>query len=216
MLPLLTDTAVKSLEDKLVYSPSIEFGKGIFFNLTENSKIGFFGNLNAKFNSQPTKRYREGVFGITKQSSDTRPDEQSSFCYSKLSHGTYTLTPSVSLCFENFSWGERIVPDPGDPHRGLYLGWSVFGLEFEAGLPYTRFRSESGWDRNGSFEKYDSEGEKVFGESFGINIYLSGGPGKTDRKGWGRVSWGFRREKFNLKRGKVKSTVYEIKFISNF
>jgi len=86
-------------------------------------------------------KYRTGIHGIKKQSSDIRPDNNASFAYTYVEMGAFTIEPDV----------------------GVRLNGKDLWCTFKVGFPYSSFEVESGWDRWGKWKKFDSERWSGFG-----------------------------------------------------
>ena len=113
---------------------------------TENLQAvgGFSLRLNtASLNDE----YQEGYYGVDQQISDTRGG-YGSFNYSRAEIGLLTFEPDVGVRCQ---------------HEALWA-------EFRIGFPHTQFKSESGWDRWGMWEKYQSEDWSGFGQRLSVTI----------------------------------------------
>lgn len=113
---------------------------------TENLQAvgGFALRLNT---ASLNEEYQEGYHGVAPQSSDTRGGH-GSFNYTRVEISPVTLEPDV----------------------GVRCQYEDIWAEFRVGFPYTRFKSESGWDRWGKWQKYQGENWDGFGQRLSVTV----------------------------------------------
>ena len=144
----LTGTTITDIEgsalDHLNVVPYVGWDIGVG---TENVKV--VGGAAIRFNLIALQDgYREGIHGVEQQSSDPR-GSMGSFAYTYVEMGLVTLEPDVGIRID------------GDNNL-----WA----EFRVGFPYSSVDVESGWDRWGAWEKFDSSSWRGFGQRFSVTV----------------------------------------------
>jgi hypothetical protein len=125
---------------------------GIFSTLGDK-RLKFFGGIDCRWN--PLHQYngfREGMYGITQQSSDTRPASQGSFVFTQVIPGSSTLIPSAGI-------EGRIIGN-------ITLGGSI-------GFPYMEWKARSGHDRYAKWETFQSDSWDGFGLRYDLTLGIN-------------------------------------------